>query len=262
MTTNDTTPRLHAADLQLAYGRTAALRGASLEIGPGAILALVGPSGSGKTTLLHCLAGLLVPDSGTVRFGDVIVNELTDDERTALRRDSFGFVLQFGHLVPDLTLVENVALPLLLRGQGRATAMSRAREAVDELGLGDSARRHPADVSGGQQQRAAVARALVGNPSVVFADEPTGALDVANGDRVMDLLVNAARERGTSVVLVTHDTTRLAGVDRVVRIVDGQTAEGQPPDSRSADAATAATAAVAPVAAGAGGAPHAPPASA
>ncbi len=220
--TGRTASALSASDVHLTYGSTPALRGASLTVPPGAIVALVGPSGSGKTTLLHCLAGLIVPDSGTVCFGDVVVNALSDDERTALRRDSFGFVLQFGHLVPDLTLVENVAIPLLLRGTGRREAMARAREAIGDLSLRESADRHPADVSGGQQQRAAVARALVGDPSVVFADEPTGALDVANGDRVMDLLTSAARERGASVVLVTHDTTRLSGVDRVVSIVDGR----------------------------------------
>ncbi len=190
---------LEASGLELAYGPTRALRGADLRVAAGEVVALVGPSGSGKTSLLHCLAGLAVPDAGSVRVGDVLLSALDEDARTRLRRDRFGFVLQFGHLVPDLTLLENVAIPLLLQGSPRRAALRAARSALEELGVGDAADRHPGAVSGGQQQRAAVARALVADPAVVFADEPTGALDVANGDRVMELLVRAARDRSATV---------------------------------------------------------------
>ena len=217
-------PLLEARDLALSYGPTVALRGVSLGVTRGEIVALVGPSGSGKSSLLHCLAGLVVPDSGSVFLDGTEVSRLSDDDRTRLRRDRFGFVLQFGHLVPDLTLAENVSLPLLLRGRSRVRAVREAHALLDELGVAESASRCPGEVSGGQQQRAPVARALVAGPEVVFADEPTGALDTANGDVVMSLLTERSRDRGITVVVVTHDHSRLAAVDRVIRLVDGATA--------------------------------------
>ena len=214
---------LCADHLAFSYGRTPALRGASISISRGEIVALVGPSGSGKSTMLYCLAGLTQPDSGTVLFEGRDITRMSDAERTELRRTSFGFVLQFGHLVPDLTLTQNVSLPLMLRGTSRARAEKEARTSLEALGLTEELDRCPEEVSGGQRQRAAVARALIGKPAMVFADEPTGALDTANGDRVMSLLTRGARTLGTSVVLVTHDPSRLDAVDRIVHLRDGAT---------------------------------------
>lgn len=212
---------LSARDVYMSYGKTPALRGAFMEVGEGEIVALVGPSGSGKSTLLQCLAGICVPDRGEVHFDGQMVSALSDAQRTDLRRRFFGFVMQFGHLVPDMSIAENVALPLMLRGVGRREAMRAAGLELEGLGLGAESARRPGEVSGGQQQRAAVARALAGSPRVIFADEPTGSLDSANGDVVIGLLTERAREAGTSVVIVTHDEARLDAVDRVVMLRDG-----------------------------------------
>lgn len=214
-------PLLSATGLHLSYGRTPALRGASIEVAAGELVALVGPSGSGKSTLLLCLAGILVPDQGRLTFGGLDVTGMSDVQRTELRRRSFGFVMQFGHLVPDMSVTENVALPLMLRGVSRGEATTSALAALDEVGLASEAARRPGELSGGQQQRAAVARALMGDPQVVFADEPTGSLDTVNGDLVMGLLTDRARAARAAVVVVTHDRSRLAGMDRVVSMRDG-----------------------------------------
>jgi len=212
---------LSARGLHVAYGATPALRGASIDVDEAEIVALVGPSGSGKSTLLLCLAGVAVPDDGVVAFDGRVVSEMSDAERTALRRTCFGFVMQFGHLVPDMSVLENVALPLMLRGVPRKEAEAAAAESLAGLGLTSESSRRPGELSGGEQQRAAVARALIGGPRVVFADEPTGSLDTANGDVVMSLLTERARQIGTAVVIVTHDQSRLESVDRVVRMRDG-----------------------------------------
>src|SRR4051812_25351717 len=194
-----TEPLLTARDLHLSFGASPALTGASVEVAPGEVLALLGPSGSGKSTLLHCLAGILVPDSGEVRYRGSRLDTLTDELRSELRRSDFGFVFQFGSLVPELSAVENVALPLRLSGHRRRASDARALEWLERLEVADVARKRAGEMSGGQAQRVAVARALVAGPRVVFADEPTGALDSLNGELVMDLLVGAAREQGTSV---------------------------------------------------------------
>ena len=207
------------------FGATAALRGADIEVGEGEVVALMGPSGSGKSTLLHCLAGILRPDAGEVLFSGRRLEGLTEDERSRLRRSEMGFVFQFGQLVPELDAVENVALPLLLDGVGRKAATTRAAELLGRLGVGEVADRQPGDMSGGQAQRVAVARALVTRPSVVFADEPTGALDSLAGEAVMELLVGAAREEGTTVVLVTHEPRVAAYACREVIIRDGRTVD-------------------------------------
>lgn len=212
---------LRAADLRLAFGPTQALAGASIEIGPGEIVALLGPSGSGKSTLLHCLAGILRPDSGEVWYRGRRLDELSDDRRSQLRRSDFGFVFQFGSLVPELTALENVTFPLRLAGMRRRAAEAAARQWLDRLGVAEVADKRPGAMSGGQGQRVAVARALVVGPRVVFADEPTGALDSFNGELVMDELVDAARAQGAAVVLVTHEA-RIAGyADREVVLRDG-----------------------------------------
>ncbi|MBE8523917.1 ABC transporter ATP-binding protein [Amycolatopsis sp. H6(2020)] len=214
---------LEATDVRKAYGPTEALSGASLRVRAGEIVALMGPSGAGKSTLLHCLAGIVRPDAGTVRYLGADLATSSDRARSALRRTEFGFVFQFGQLVPELTCLENVALPLRLNGDRGRVAAQRARAMLAELGLSGVSGKRPGEVSGGQGQRVAVARALVTGPRVVFADEPTGALDSLNGEQVMQLLTAAARERDTAVVLVTHEARVAAYSDREVVVRDGRT---------------------------------------
>ncbi|MGH3218401.1 MAG: ABC transporter ATP-binding protein [Streptosporangiaceae bacterium] len=212
---------IEARDLMMSFGQTPALRGASLAVEQGEIVAIMGPSGSGKSTLLHCLAGILVPDEGQVCFGGQRLDALSDERRSALRRDRFGFVFQSGQLVPELTAEENVALPLLLSGARRGPAMEAARKWFGTLGLDGLENRRSGELSGGQAQRVALARGLVAGPEVLFADEPTGSLDSVSGELVMDLLTAAAREQGTTVVLVTHDARIAAYADREVVVRDG-----------------------------------------
>jgi putative ABC transport system ATP-binding protein len=213
---------VEARDLVLSFGETPALRGASVRVQRGEIVAVMGPSGSGKSTLLHCLAGILVPDKGQVWFGGQRLDDLSDDRRSALRRDQFGFVFQYGQLVPELTAEENVALPLLLSGTRRGPAMTAAREWFGPLGLDGLERRRSGELSGGQAQRVALARGMVARPELLFADEPTGSLDSVSGELVMDLLTAAAREHGTTVILVTHDARVAAYADREVVVRDGK----------------------------------------
>jgi putative ABC transport system ATP-binding protein len=216
---------LSCVNLSKRFGHTEALAGASLDIAAGEIVAVMGPSGSGKSTLLHCAAGIFVPDDGTVLFDGQEVNRLPDSKRSALRRSEFGFVFQFGRLVPELSCLENVSLPLRLSGVNRSQAKRQASEWLDRLEVAEIARSLPGEVSGGQGQRVAVARALVTRPRVVFADEPTGALDSLNGERVMQLLTVAARETAAAVVLVTHEPRVAAYADREVIVRDGRTRE-------------------------------------
>jgi putative ABC transport system ATP-binding protein len=217
---------LEAGDLTKSFGSTPALRGASLTVERGEILAVMGPSGSGKSTLLHCLAGIFTPDSGEVWFDGRRVDTMSDRERTALRRTAFGFVFQFGQLVPELTAVDNIALPLLLDGVRRRTAYAKAGEWFARLGLDGLEGRRMGELSGGQAQRVAVGRALVTGPAVLFADEPTGALDSLTSENVMDLLVDTVRAEGATVVLVTHDARVAAHADRRVTVRDGQVLAG------------------------------------
>ena len=214
---------LRARDLHKRYGQTPALAGADFEIAAGEVVAVMGSSGSGKSTLLHCIAGIVAPDSGTVTYDGRELSALPDAARSALRRSEFGFVFQFGQLVPELSCRENVALPLRLDGVARREAERRADELLALLEVDGVARQRPGTVSGGEGQRVAVARALVTDPRVLFADEPTGALDSLNGERVMELLTAAARERGTAVVLVTHEARVAAYSDREIVVRDGRT---------------------------------------
>ena len=216
---------IEARDVVLSFGPTPALRGAGVSVAGGEILAVMGPSGSGQSTLLHCLAGILVPDSGDIHFAGRRVDTLGETERSTLRRDRFGFVFQFGQLVPELTAAENVALPLLLRGARRAAALREARTWFGRLGLDGLERRRSGELSGGQAQRVALARALVARPEVLFADEPTGALDSLTGEDVMNLLVSVVREQGTTVILVTHEPRVAAYADREVIVRDGKVHE-------------------------------------
>jgi putative ABC transport system ATP-binding protein len=216
------TALIEARDLTLSFGETPALRGASLAIEAGEVFAVMGPSGSGKSTLLHCLAGILTPDSGEVHFDGHRIDTMNEAERSALRRDTFGFVFQFGQLVPELTAEENVALPLLFSGVRRAAALAEARPWFARLGLDGLERRRSGELSGGQAQRVALARGLVARPKVLFADEPTGALDSLTGEQVMDLMVDAAHKEGTTIVLVTHEPRVAAHADREAIVRDGK----------------------------------------
>ncbi|SDS50040.1 ABC transporter ATP-binding protein [Actinoplanes derwentensis] len=216
---------LSAEDLHLNFGETKALDGASLHVRAGEVVALMGPSGSGKSTLLHCLAGILSPEAGQVSYAGRDLTAMSDSERSTLRRGEFGFVFQFGQLVPELTCLENVALPLRLSGTGRREAHRIAGEWLDRLEVGDVAQKRPGQASGGQGQRVAVARALVAQPRVVFADEPTGALDSLNGELVMKLFIAAAKETGAAVVLVTHEARVAAWSDREAVVRDGRVRE-------------------------------------
>jgi putative ABC transport system ATP-binding protein len=214
---------LAATDLRKAYGSTQALDGAEFSIHAGEIVAVMGPSGSGKSTLLHCLAGIVPPDSGSLTYAGRELSSMSDAERSALRRSEFGFVFQFGRLVPELTCLENVALPLRLTGVKRKEAERTALHWMERIQVEDLARKRPGEVSGGQGQRVAVARALVTRPRVVFADEPTGALNSLNGELVMQLLTETARAASTAVVLVTHETRVAAYSDREIVVRDGRT---------------------------------------
>lgn len=193
---------------------------ADLNVSAGEMIAIVGKSGSGKSTLLNVLAGLVVPHAGTVRFQGEIISDMNEDERARIRSQSFGFVLQFGSLVPELTLLENVSLPLLLRGSDMRTARAAAKSTLIALDIYELASRFPAQVSGGQRQRAAIARGVAGQPDLIFADEPTGALDTSNGLKAIELLRMAAA-RGAGVVIVTHDDDVARQCDRAVTMVDG-----------------------------------------
>lgn len=200
---------------------TQALAGVSLAVAPGESLAIMGPSGSGKTTLLHCLAGIISPTSGQVTWNGRPISSLCDAERTLLRRTDFGFVFQSGQLLPELPADENVALPLMLAGTARSEATEMARRWLAYLGLQGMEGRRPGELSGGQSQRVAIARALVTSPGVIFADEPTGALDQQTGAEVLQILTQATRSTGAALVVVTHDPQVAAQCGRVVRMRDG-----------------------------------------
>ena len=212
---------IEARGVVKSFGQTPALRGATIAVGPGEIVAVMGPSGSGKSTLLHCLAGILTPDEGEVWFAGQRLDTLTETQRSELRRDKFGFVFQSGQLVPELTAEENVALPLLLGGTRRAAALAEARAWFGRLGLDGLGTRRSGELSGGQAQRVALARGMVNRPQVLFADEPTGSLDSVSGELVMSLMTRAAREQGTTVILVTHDARVAAYAGREVIVRDG-----------------------------------------
>ncbi|WP_030692792.1 ABC transporter ATP-binding protein [Streptomyces globisporus] len=221
------TPLLRATGLAKAYGPTPALAGADFALRAGEVVAVMGPSGSGKSTLLHCLAGIVRPDAGTITYDGRELTALSDGARSSLRRTDFGFVFQFGRLVPELTCVENVALPLRLNGEKRKTAEARAAEWLARLEVDTVAGKRPGEISGGQGQRVAVARALVTAPRVIFADEPTGALDSLNGELVMRLLTDASRDTGAAVVLVTHEARVAAYSDREVVVRDGSVRDAE-----------------------------------
>ncbi|WP_333740266.1 ABC transporter ATP-binding protein [Streptomyces sp. IBSBF 2806] len=201
----NTSEVLSARYVDLFYGEAPAVKGANITLHRGEVTAITGQSGSGKSSLLYCLAGVLPVARGEIRFEGQILGELDDEELSTLRRERFGFVFQYGELLPELTVEENTALPLRLAGQRKAEALAAAGEVLGRLGLSGLRQRRPSQVSGGQSQRVAVARALVHRPTVVFADEPTGSLDSANAGAVLEEFLSLARSQGTAVVLVTHD---------------------------------------------------------
>ena len=215
------TALVQAHAVHKSFARTEAVRGISLEVAPGETVAITGPSGSGKSTLLLCLAGILRPESGEIHFDGQLLGGLSEAERTRLRRREMGVVLQFGQLVPELSAAQNVALPLLLDKHDRASAHRAALSWLERLGAEELADASPSDLSGGQAQRVAVARALVTGPKVVFADEPTGALDTLAGEQVLGQLLEATGSTGAALVLVTHDNRVAARADREVVVLDG-----------------------------------------
>ena len=221
---------MRARGLEMSFGQTHALRGVDLDVAAGEVLAVTGPSGSGKSTLLHVMAGVLVPDAGRVDYhgGDVSQDIAALDEaaRSRLRLKEFGFIFQFGQLLPDLSALDNVTIPLLLAGTPRRKALARARETLVELGLSEHLDKRPTQLSGGQAQRAAVARALVTNPRLLFADEPTGSLDSLAAERTMEVLLASVRSRGASLVIITHDARVAAYADREVTVRDGRISPG------------------------------------
>lgn len=219
---------LQLHNVHKSFARTEALRGVSLEAAPGEVVAVIGPSGSGKSTLLHCAAGVLAPEAGTVTFAGQRLDQLDEAARTRLRRREIGLVLQFGQLVPELTALQNAALPLLLDGTDRRTARTAALAWLERLGVAEVADQVPAELSGGEAQRVAVARALVTGPRLVCADEPTGALDTVAGEAVLAQLLAAVRDAGTALVMVTHDNRVAARADREVVLRDGAVDSGLP----------------------------------
>lgn len=213
---------VEARGLELAYGQTPALRGVDLEIGLGESVALMGPSGSGKSTLLHCTAGILVPDAGTLQVLGTDVASMGESARARFRLEHLGLIFQLGELVSELTLEENVMLPLQLLGRSRQEARTEAAEMLDRLGVAEVAGRRAGEVSGGQAQRGAVARALAPRPRLVLADEPTGSLDTVAADAVMAALVETSHDLGSTLLVVTHDHRVAAYLDRHVTITDGR----------------------------------------
>lgn len=213
---------ISAKDIKKAYGKTHALRGASLKVKKGEVLAIMGPSGSGKSTLLHSLAAIISVDSGEIRLNGKRIDKLPDDKRSILRRTMFGFVFQFGQLVPELTVEDNVALPLLLNKKDKKEAYKKAKRWIAEVGLSGKENNLPGELSGGQAQRIAIARAMVIEPQILFADEPTGSLDTFNSEKVMELFIKTAKEHGTTVIMVTHEPSIAAYADREIVVRDGK----------------------------------------
>lgn len=215
-------PALTGVGLVKRYGEQYALSGVDIGFRPGEAVAIVGPSGSGKTTLLHVLAGIVRADQGEIHLAGQRIDQLSETKRSELRRSSFGFVFQSGMLVAELSAEENVAMPSLLGGVGRAEALGLARGWLEHLGLRGKERRRPGELSGGEAQRVAIARALAHRPSVIFADEPTGALDTRTGRETMDALLVAAADAGATVIVVTHDREIADSLPRKVTIRDGR----------------------------------------
>lgn len=219
---------LAAQDLSCNLGSSSVLRGVNLSVAPGETLAITGASGAGKSTLLFCLSGLLAPSSGDVLFEGTSLFSLTEAQRSSVRRNNFGFVLQFGELIDEITVSENVQLPLRLLGLSKPVAQEKAENLLERLGIADLADRRQVEISGGQAQRVAVARALVHQPKVLFADEPTGALDRDTARLVLDEMFLLAKHQQTAIVIVTHDETVATRADRTLLLVQSRLAHHCP----------------------------------
>jgi putative ABC transport system ATP-binding protein len=213
---------ISAKNIKKSYGKTEILHGVSLDVKQGEVLAIMGPSGSGKSTLLHSLAAIISVDSGEIILDGRNIGKLSDNKRSILRRTVFGFVFQFSQLVPELTVIDNVALPLLLNGVNRNEAYKEAKKWLGGVGLTDKYESTPGEISGGQAQRVAIARAMVVQPKILFADEPTGSLDSLNSEHVMELFIKTAKDHGTTVIMVTHEPSIAAYADREIVVRDGQ----------------------------------------
>ena len=208
-------------DIRKSYDSLEVLRGVGLDVSRGEVVAIVGPSGAGKTTLLHIMGTLDRADSGIVSYDGRDLSQLSDNALARFRNSSIGFVFQFHQLLPEFTMLENVAMPALIGGMRRKEAMGKAAELIDYLGLSDRAAHRPAQLSGGERQRAAVARALVNRPAVVLADEPSGSLDSHNRKELHRLFFDLRRDMGQTFVIVTHDESLAADCDRMVHMSDG-----------------------------------------
>ncbi len=209
------------SDIRKSFDRLEVLRGVSLDVEAGEVMSIVGPSGAGKTTLLHIMGTLDRPDSGKVSYDGRDLSGLSSNELARFRNSSVGFVFQFHQLLPEFSMIENVAMPALIGGMRRKEAFARASELIDYLGLAERAAHRPSQLSGGERQRAAVARALVNRPSGGLADEPSGSLDSHNRKELHRLFFELRRDMGQTFVIVTHDEGLAADCDRVVRMTDG-----------------------------------------
>ncbi len=231
MSSTQTVIRTQGVVKELPLGTTIvhALRGVDMEIYAGEIVGVIGPSGSGKSTLLGLIGGLDTPTRGTIEIDSVDISNMSEDRLTEIRNEKIGFIFQFFNLIPTLTALENVALPIQFARKPQFNPEKRAKELLTSLGLGDRLRHRPSELSGGQQQRVAIARALANNPPLLLADEPTGNLDTESGAMVMQALRDIREKSGTTVVIVTHDATIAHQADRILTLVDGTLVQGVVP---------------------------------
>ncbi len=226
---NNTQPLLTAKNLYKTYKEgkmvTEVLKNVSFDLHPQSLLAIIGSSGSGKSTLLHLLGGLDKPTSGEIIFKSQQLNQLSEQAKAKLRNQDIGFVYQFHHLLPDFTALENIAMPLLIGGVSPNEAKKRAKDMLASVNLTNRAEHRPSELSGGERQRVAIGRALINNPSLVMADEPTGNLDKTTADAIFDLLIKLNKEQGTAFLVVTHDLELAKKLDKQLVMSDGQLSE-------------------------------------
>ncbi|QKQ98974.1 ATP-binding cassette domain-containing protein [Candidatus Nanohaloarchaea archaeon] len=218
-------------EYQMGENTVKALRGSDLEINQGDFVAIMGPSGSGKSTLMNMIGALDVPTKGKVTLDDNDLSELSENELARLRSEKVGFVFQKFNLISSMTAQENVALPMLFRGSSRKERMERSKELLERMGLGNRLDHMPSELSGGQQQRVSIARALVNDPEIILADEPTGNLDTETGDKVMELLKELNEEEGKTIIMVTHDPHDAQYAEYIVDITDGVTTKKEKEDN-------------------------------